>query len=199
MTVELAGVGWRFWLLWVMATGVGLAGGFGLGWTVGYVLGGPLAVAVGKGVVWPTVGIMQWLVLRRRVSGAAGWIGAYVAAGVVVGAFGFAVGWSLGDVPAVVGGVFLGVMVGTVAGILQWRVLRRQFSGTGWWLLASTLGWVIGLAIGFGLVHAVDLAGPDGGVGPLAQSVAGAAAGLGAGATTGIILVRLLRQPHEVA
>ena len=180
-----------FWIQWVLATAAGLGAGFALGWVVGDFTGSALGVAIGKGVVWPAVGTVQWLLLRDKLTKAGGWIVAYVGAGTLVGAFAFAVGWSLGDVPAAIGGIFLGVMVGTVAGAIQWRVLRRDYSGSGWWVLVSTFGWVFGLAAGFGLAHTMGLAGPTGGAGVVPQTLVGVMAGLVCGALTGVALIQL--------
>ena len=85
-----------------------------------------------------------------------------------VGVVSVDVGW--------VGGVSI---FGTVVGVLQWLVLRRQVPRAGWWVLASTVGWVVGLPLG-------DINGPP---------------GLGAvyGAFTGTALVWLLRQPVPAA
>jgi hypothetical protein len=70
-----------------------------------------------------------------------------------------------------IGGVSL---FGTVVGVLQWLVLRRQVARAGWWVLASTVGWVVGM--------------------PLGDSVGGPALGAAYGAITGTALVLLLRQ-----
>ena len=73
-------------------------------------------------------------------------------------------------------GVALG---GTVLGVPQWLVLRRQVARASWWVLASTVGWVVG---GF-------LSGAfEGGV--VGRAVIGAVYG----AITGAVLVRLLGQ-----
>ena len=54
-----------------------------------------------------------------------------------VGAFDADAGWVAGT------GLF-----GTAAGVLQWLVLRGQVPGAGWWVLASTVGWVAGIPMG---------------------------------------------------
>ena len=66
-------------------------------------------------------------------------------------------------------------------GVLQWLVLRRQVARAGWWVLASTVGWIVG-----GLVSGIT------------DTAAGWAV-LGAvyGAITGAVLVWLLR--HRAA
>ena len=34
-------------------------------------------------------------------------------------------------------------MFGAAVGVLQWLVLQRQIAGSGWWMLASGVGWVV--------------------------------------------------------
>ncbi len=169
--------GWRVWFLWLVAGAVGWGWGVYWGWYIptepktlqaipAVIAAGYLGVAVGVSVV----GALQWLALRRHVPRASRWLlaslgAAAVVGGVVfgVGAFDAAVGWIAGV------SVF-----GTVVGVLQWLVLRRQIPRAGWWVLASTVGWVAGMPVG-------DSVGPP---------------GLGAvyGAITGTTLVWLLRQ-----
>jgi hypothetical protein len=72
-------------------------------------------------------------------------------------------------------GWILGVSAfGPTVGLFQWLVLRADFPLAGWWVLASTTGWILGMPAG-------DVNGPP---------------GLGAvyGATTATVLVWLLRQ-----
>ena len=65
---------------------------------------------------------------------------------------------------------------GTVLGVLQWLVLRRQVARAGWWVLASSVGWVMG-----GLASGIT------------NTTAGwAVLGIVYGAITGIVLVWLL-------
>ena len=92
--------------------------------------------------------------------------------------------FAVGGVNADVGWVLGVVLLGTLLGVLQWQLLRGQFSQAGWWVLASTVGWVAG--------------GPAAGY---VGSAVGAALGpgwavLGAvyGVITGPVLVWLLRQ-----
>jgi hypothetical protein len=75
--------------------------------------------------------------------------------------------------------VWIGVLAGAVGGTLQWLHLRHQVPRSGWWVLASTLGWAVGL----GLAVAVGKA--------LGWMVAGAVGGV----ITGIALIWLFRLP----
>ncbi len=169
--------GWRVWFLWLMAAALGWGLGVYWGWFDGtepktlqsipsVILAGYLGVAVG-GIL---IGVLQWLVLRRHLARAGRWVLASLGAAAVVGIVVFGVGVVNADV-----GWLAGVSVfGTVVGVLQWLVLRRRVPRAGWWVLASTVGWVVGMPLG-------DIVGPP---------------GLGAayGAITGTALVWLLRQ-----
>lgn len=169
--------GWRVWFLWLWATAFGWGQGVYWGWYTAEdpkllenipldLVAGYLGVVTG-GVL---VGVLQWLVLRRHVSSANGWLaaslGALLAIGLLIAGFGVLdrqLGWFVGV------GLF-GILVGS----LQWLVLRQQIPGSGWWVPASTAGWLIGMPLG-------DINGPP---------------GLGAayGAITATALVWLLRQ-----
>jgi len=97
-----------------------------------------------------SVGLMQWLILRRHFSRAGWWVWASIVGGVV----GFSLtGWfplsvtvgfgliglvgRLGDVTV---GAMFGIQIGAPLGIMQWFVLRRRFFRAGWWLLANIVG-----------------------------------------------------------
>ncbi|NNE35205.1 MAG: VanZ family protein [Rhodothermales bacterium] len=169
--------GWRVWFLWLMAGAYGWGQGVYFGWYAG---GEPktlqaipnemLAGYVGLVVGMVLVGALQALVLRRHIDRSIRWVLASLGASVIAGAVIFGVGVvnpSLGWL----GGVSV---FGTVVGLLQWLVLRHHVSRAGWWVLASTVGWVAGMPFG-------DIVGPP---------------GLGAvyGVVTGTVLVWLLRQ-----
>ncbi len=178
--------GWRVWFLWLMAGAYGWGQGVYWGWFGGgepkmlqsiptVILAGYLGVVVGGTLI----GVLQWLVLRRQVHRASRWVLASLVAAAVTGIVVFGLGVINADV-----GWIVGVSVfGTVVGVAQWAVLRHQVSRAGWWVLASTVGWGVGLPLG-------DIVGPP---------------GLGAayGTITGIALVWLLRQrppgsgPHK--
>jgi hypothetical protein len=152
------GPGWRFWFLWLMASAFGWGMGLYWGWFADgdpiilkslptVILGGYLGVAVG-GIL---VGVLQWLVLRRFIARAGRWVLTSLGAAAVVGVVIFGVGLLNEEVGWLVGvGVF-----GTVVGVLQWAVLRREVPWAGWWIVVSTVGWVVGLPLG-------DTLGPPG-------------------------------------
>jgi hypothetical protein len=45
---------------------------------------------------------------------------------------------------SITGPLFIGALLGLGMGILQWLMLRRTFRWSGWWILASVLGWGLG-------------------------------------------------------
>lgn len=172
--------GWRVWFLWLLAVSIGWGEGVYLGWYTDdepktlqsvpdVILAGYSGLVVGAMLI----GGLQWLVLRRHVVGAGRWVPANLGAVAVVGAVILGVGVVDRDLGWIVGIS----LFGTVAGLLQWAVLRRQVPLAGWWVAASTAGWVLGMPFG-------DLNGPP---------------GLGAvyGAITATTLVWLMRQPSQ--
>ena len=190
MKVKRSQVGWVFWLLWVLASTVGMFVGFTMGFLTAAltydVLGDRLAFSFFGIVLGIAVGVLQWLVLRRRVSRAGWWVLASAAGGygiILAGFEGLSESLSFGALLSYTGVVALG---GAVTGTLQWLVLRGQVSRAGWWVLASTVGW--------GLVGAVLGAFPWG-VGDTDALVALVVTGAVLGAVTGGALVWLLRQP----
>ncbi len=168
-------VGWSFGVWWVLASIVGWAVGSVVSDIGGDVVGEVWFDSVGLIVLGTSIGGMQWLVLRRRVSWAGWWVLANIA------------GWTVGalvnlplNLPL---GLFPGWSVGlVVAGIFQWIVLRRQLSRATWWLLASFVAWAAGFSISVALPECR---------GPCSAAVLGAVIG----AITGIALAWLLRQP----
>ena len=178
---------WGLWLWWVVAGMVGWAAGWGVGWAVVESLSMDIAVAGYVGVVagLTVAGVLQWLMLRRQVAHAVWWIVASIVGGAVVGGVIVAVGADTGFTAEVVRDVDVGWVVeaalfGAVLGVLQWLVLRRQVALSGLWVLASTVGWIVGDPVCSSLV----------GFGTLSWVVFGAVYG----AITGFALMWLLRQ-----
>ncbi len=135
--------GWRFWVQWVLTNIVGWSGGAILGWIGGTVVYQSvrshfMALTIFGFAVGASVGIMQWLVLRRRVYRAGWWV--------LATATGSAVGAAVGSVFGTsIGAALLGVV--SVA-IMQWLVLRRQVYRAGWWMLITVVGLIVALALG---------------------------------------------------
>lgn len=169
--------GWRVWFLWLWATAFGWGTGVYWGWYTpddpkileaipDNIRAGYLGVVTGAALV----GVLQWLVLRRHLTGALRWLLCSLAGLVVVGIVIFGVG----AIDPGLGWIVGVSLFGTTVGVLQWTLLRHQVSRAAWWIAASTAGWVVGLPFG-------DIGGPP---------------GLGAvyGAITATALVWALRQ-----
>ena len=187
---------WGTWLLWILTSTVGIIVGmylnfFLLAFTI-LVLGldscdacDILASGFGFGI---GVGFLQWLVLWRRVPGVRvrWWVLASAVSGFGIFQAGFT-GYSdrLLNYRSLL--VWTGVVAlsGAVTGILQWLVLRGQVSRAGWWVLASTLGWGLGMSAAVALSRGVGAS----------DTVSLVGMGIVLGAVTGGALVWLLRQP----
>lgn len=144
--------GWRLWLLWLIASG------FGFGWSTDpglfgdprtfEVLPSVPAVALpqyrGIAVGGTLVGVLQWLALRRYVPGAVRWVAATLTAVLIGGVAAIALGAASADLSLIAGTV----LYGTLAGSLQALLLRAHIGGGGWWVLASTLAWLVAIPAG---------------------------------------------------
>ena len=186
---ERAQVGWVFWLGWASANTVGLAAGFAVAFALTVAVRNNVGEVVLFAVIGASLGIAQWLVLGGLVARAGWWV--------LASTVGRVVGLAVGAAVVEVGGEALSsALVGASVGIAQWLVLRRQVSRAGWWVLASTVGLVVGTAVSFGATdplleaRAVALAAVG-----LAIVVRGAVGGAVFGALTGGVLVWLFRQP----
>ena len=198
MTVERNRFGWGFGLLWVFLSAIGWYIGFVMGFLAGFApielightpLGEGLAACVSGILIGAVVGIFQWVILRERVPGAGRWVWASIVglavAGGVVGPL-LLVGGGNADFGSLAA-VLVVALGGAVTGMLQRPVLRGQVSRSGWWVLASTVGWGLGMAVtgaGMNALAVGDFCGLMGFFG-----------GAVLGAVTGGALFWLLRQP----
>lgn len=179
----------RYWLWWTAAT-LG-------GWIIGYLLNNLIITAfnftaevaaqgdrpdlivasilalVSMGL---SVGLFQWLVLRRQVPSSTLWIPATT--------LGFAVG------------IWFGLaFMGLGTGLAQWWVVRKTFSKGSWWPTISAIIWPLGYVAGGSVSGALIV--------PLgSQLLAGlvgiVVTGLIIGAITGAVLLWLLREQRAV-
>jgi len=175
--------GW-LWVSWVAANALGELVGLGLTGAIGALilsrqstLGDSralfellLAVVSGACVEGVAVGLAQWTVLRRVLTGIARrtWI--------LATAVGAAVAWALGMLPSTMmdtGGeasapgpepsaatilvmtIGLGIVGGAILAGPQWLILRRHLAGAGWWVLFNAAAWAAGMPIAFAAVSAV--------------------------------------------
>ena len=126
----------RFWLPWLLASTVGFGLGSGFGRTLARVLFGtvgrdaqggsilgPGGALLGCAVAVSLGALLQWLVIRRRVSLAGIWVlpTAVLFASYVV---------PTGDLPALAGGAIFGLVLGALTGIPLALLLRRSSRGT---------------------------------------------------------------------
>jgi hypothetical protein len=188
--VQRTYTGTNLWLQWVLANIVGWATGWAIfavcadtipmvGHPVGFIVGGA------------TVGVLQWLVLRRVVD-RAGWSILASSLGLTVGFIG---GWALGGPPFDFLLAF--VLVGLLNGIVQWLALRQRSDRAGWWVLASTIGFALGGAAAFAVAMTIGdaVSAAFGGevIGFAAVvAVMGLVGGALGSAGSGVVLARLL-------
>jgi len=129
------GFDWAFFFYWLMATT--------WGWLLGWLLLSTIALVTAGAAV----GVMQCLVLTRRIPHAWRWIVA-TAAGWMAG-----LGIALYMVPPGFG-LLTGALLGATTGMAQWVLLRPQVRWAGWWIAVSILAWstALGLAPASGQV-----------------------------------------------
>jgi hypothetical protein len=162
----------------------------------------------------PVLGLAQWLVIRHYLRGAGGWILAS------------SLGWLIGiNLRILLGGLsdrlvqllwqefslwevlWLNVVrepiVLFVFGAAQWLMLRRHFSGAGWWILASAVSGVVKGAVSASVCavacQAVARSAGNAQINPMvATSALSYGAGWAAyGLITGLVLVWLLQGLHR--
>jgi hypothetical protein len=131
---------------------------------------GVLGGVIGGGFV----GICQWIILRRRVSRINGWIGLTVAGWVIgwtITLWGtglteqlfsaLPISWATGPIeqggPDPILSTAALVVGGAVVGSGQWLLLRQNVRRAGWWILATTIGWVIAAGAGVGAITGTAL------------------------------------------
>jgi hypothetical protein len=123
-------------------------------------------------VIGASVGALQWLVLRRHITGMQRWA-IFTGLGFALGSF-----------------VFLAFM-GLGVGLMQWLLLRRDLNKTGWWPVMNALAWPLGYMLGGSLGVALGQAIGS----PLIGNLLSAAlTGAAIGAITGAVLLWMLRE-----
>lgn len=145
------GPGWRLWFWWLMGAawggGAGMYARFGQPVGIETLQSSPLVLWAGYlSFAWGAiiVGAVQWVALRRHLARAGRWMLASLGAVGIAGLVILGVGTVDADTAWVVGtGLF-----GAAAGMLQWLVLRVQVPGAGWWVLASSIGWLVAIPAG---------------------------------------------------
>ena len=118
---------WAFFFYWLMAT------------TFGWLLGWLLLPAIALVTAGVGAGVMQCMVLTRRIPHGWRWILA-TTVGWMVG-----LGIALFAVPPGLG-LLTGVVIGTTTGTAQWGLLRFRVRWAGWWIAVSVLAWATALS-----------------------------------------------------
>jgi len=147
LQTESERAGWRFWVVWVVATNLA----FFPGLAVGRVLAQPLSEPLASGVVGLSfavpVGLLQWLVLRRHFASSGAW-GLATCAGWALGGF-LGAAALLRLAPGVAPGglawvLAVGCFGGAVVGLGQLPFIRRTHPRIApWWVLVSAVAWGI--------------------------------------------------------
>lgn len=193
MNTNQKDVGWGFWLRWVLANAIGFGVGAFLAISVSYTLFPrntfDVVIGVSFGILFGAVGgLAQWLAMRRWITGINLWVPAsalsfVIATGIVAG---------IGQQVASNALAFLfATIFGVTSGLMQWLILRRQGVSLGWWLAATILGSLLGIAFGIPAINAMRA----GSYGIATLFGFGAAFGTGLSVTTGGALDWLLRHP----
>lgn len=105
---------------------------------------------------------------------------------------------------SITGPLYIGALFGLSVGILQWLILMRHFRRSGWWILASILGWGLGNVAAYLLVYLVpdwipDIVGQSQWQYILAYELCGALGmGLVLGFITGGTMIWLSMKPQLV-
>lgn len=209
------GAEWGLWVRWVWASV--LAGFVGLGmaaeipWGVGVIPSGDPANEEGYSVGWAValagiaagavMGGIEWLFLRRWLSGGRWWIvGSILGFGVS-----FVLVWAMGGgifgteygnhaLPHAVdrGGIVGGILIAVAFSGAQWLMMGQQRRQMGLWAVGSIIGFVAGwlaVAIVGGPLHEA--------LGPAAHLVGGAIFGMVFGVITGGVLLRAFGRSRE--
>jgi hypothetical protein len=186
----------KFWLMWVIASTAAIMLSFVVLYALVFI-----AIAISPSInedrvfgliMFPTIatiyGVLQWLVLRKRIPKSGWWILATIVG--LVGGVALAVGaaqafshftgqeeyWNFRS-----GLLILFLLIGFFLALVQLPILWRYFRGSFLWLLASMTGWlVLGLIMGSTIDRISDVF----------------AIGLIPAMFTGFCLIWLLRKPR---
>jgi hypothetical protein len=136
---------WALWFQWIMANA--------LGWILGRFLMPNLAIVT----IGIALGILQWLVLQRRIRNSWWWIPATT------------LGWISGSALILIAlpqgmDVFSGCFLGLTTGAAQWLILRRQYYWAFWWIVINLIAWFTGMGLIPGLFSTGSIAGALSGV-----------------------------------
>ncbi len=185
-------------------------------WTLAHAIGGGIVGALEGGqfqffatlvLTGCILGIAQWLVLRREIRQASGWIlastlGWWLGVNLRIGSSGVLdpiVNW-LFSTGALWETFWLNLVKQPVTAIAlggaQWLVLRRQFPRAGWWIVGSAVGGAVNGAFSAVLCAAACQPVSRFGGAVLSTAMTYGVGWAGAGAVTGLVLM-WLRQNRQ--
>ncbi len=159
--LKFSGYDWNLWLWWILANSAGSTLGLTIAAALIFLLGAALpgstsdeVISVGAqltaapvmGVAGLILGFMQWMVLRTIgdsfpvwiIATGSGWLVGYIVAVLLLAVS--------GGQQNIMIGLTLWLSVGLFSGLGQWYVLRSRFAVTDWWILATTIGTLVGSA-----------------------------------------------------
>ncbi len=135
-----------------------------LGWILGRFLLPNLAILT----VGLSIGILQWVILRQRLSDSWGWVLA-TAVGISLASL-----FNLVFIPTEMS-FSAGFVLGICVGAAQWLIIRTKVEWSGWWIVINIVAWTTGIAFISGFLSTGALVG----------------------SITGIALELLLRYPKQ--
>jgi hypothetical protein len=182
------------WLEWCLATAAGML----LGFVPVALLVSDLDLGLAR-ILIPLiagffVGLLQWFVLRRYMTGSTDWILSGGASWAVAYAFGL-IGIQL-LASSWLGAILGYLLFGAIIGLTQWPVLRREIPNAFSWVVASIFGWAVGAYLSQLAILMFSGGSP---LDPLASTaIIVGVTGLVAGAITGLAFVWMVRQPDRI-
>jgi hypothetical protein len=184
---------WKFGFFWTLVTILGLV----LGIVISLLVISAISKiantdedTIGIFIILPSigfsVGFLQWLKLRRRVSWASMWIwvtaaGWMISIPLALSLYSWLQSISASTFVDVWGKTIQATMIAILIGVIQWLLLRRHISRAGWWIFANLIGW-----------NAASLLAGAGAMVGVLDSIP---MGISVGAVTGLALAWLLQQP----
>lgn len=164
-------VEYSLWFHWVIACTIGLSIGTSSFEMVGF---------WGVAIFGVSVGIFQWLVLRRYALKVNSWIW--------WSTFGSVLGFAV--VPGHIGTLGVGAIIGTIIGVAQGNVIKWGVIAALMWILAN----IFGFALGFAIANSLGLYVSNYIGNIWSGTIGGAAGGMVLGIITGTALIGLLRR-----
>ena len=188
-------IDWKFWFLWTFATIFGLILGIAISLIVIITISkitnfheDTIANYIILPIIGFSVGIFQWLMLRKHVSWARMWIWVTTAGWVISFPLAFSIYTWLKSISGIMityawEKTIQATLIAIFIGFIQWLLLRRHISGSGWWVFANVIGW-----------NAASLIA---GAGAMVSILESLPMGISVGAVTGLALTWLLQRPDR--